>query len=161
MSPDEWMKKILSSEDSGVNMPIADPVIEIAMTMFTSLMALALQIDKLSEEEKMQKATGAAISKSIDLTPILPSYKTCTISLQDGKPNLYADNGVVQLNRELSNAEINKIQQTLGSTMMNDDEKRRSIASVINSAVVTLQMSQNYQNNLENQQGRQESVQLK
>ena len=56
MSPDEWMKKILSSEDSGVNMPIADPVIEMAMTMFTSLMALALQIDKSSEEEKMQKA---------------------------------------------------------------------------------------------------------
>lgn len=161
MSPDEWMKKILSSEDSGVNMPIADPVIEMAMTMFTSLMALALQIDNSSEEEKMQKATAAAVSKSIDLTPILPSYKTCTISLQDGKPNLYADNGVVQLNRELSNAEINKIQQTLGSTMMNDDEKRRSIASVINSAVVTLQMSQNYQNNLEIQQGRQESVQLK
>lgn len=161
MSPDEWMKKILSSEDSGVNMPIADPVIEMAMTMFTSLMALALQIDNSSEEEKMQKATAAAVSKSIDLTPILPSYKPCTISLQDGKPNLYADNGVVQLNRELSNAEINKIQQTLGSTMMNDDEKRRSIASVINSAVVTLQMSQNYQNNLEIQQGRQESVQLK
>ena len=160
MSPDEW-KKILSSEDSGVNMPIADPVIEMAMTMFTSLMALALQIDKSSEEEKMQKATDAAVSKSIDLTPILPFYKTCTISLHDGKPNLYADNGVVQLNRELSNAEINKIQQTLGSTMMNDDEKRRSIASVINSAVVTLQMSQNYQKNLENQQGRQESVQLK
>ena len=66
----------------------------------------------------MQKATAAAVSKSIDLTPILPSYKTCTISLQDGKPNLYADNGVVQLNRELSNAEINKIQQTLGSTMI-------------------------------------------
>ena len=161
MSPDEWMKKILSSEDSGVNMPIADPVIEMAMTMFTSLMALALQIDNSSEEEKMQKATAAAVSKSIDLTPILPSYKTCTISQQDGKPNLYADNGVVQLNRELSNAEITKIQQTLGSTMMNDDEKQRSIASVINSAVVTLQMSQNYQNNLENQQGRQESVQLK
>ena len=161
MSPDEWMKKILSSEDSGVNMPIADPVIEMAMTMFTSLMALALQIDNSSEEEKMQKATAAAVSKSIDLTPILPSYKTCTISLHDGTPNLYADNGVVQLNRELSNAEINKIQQTLGSTMMNDDEKRRSIASVINSAVVTLQMSQNYQNNLEIQQGRQESVQLK
>lgn len=86
MSPDEWMKKILSSEDSGVNMPIADPVIEMAMTMFTSLMALALQIDNSSEEEKMQKATAAAVSKSIDLTPILPSYKTCTISLQMVNP---------------------------------------------------------------------------
>lgn len=161
MSPDDWMKKILSSEDSGINMPIGDPVIEMAMTMFTSLMTLALQIDNSTEEEKMQKATDAAVSKSIDLTPILPSYKTCTISLQDGKPILYADNGVVQLNRELSNAEITKIQQTLSSTTMNDDEKRRSIASVINSAVVTLQMSQNYQNNLENQQGKQESVQLK
>ena len=37
MSPDEWMKKILSSEDSGMSMnPNGDPVIEMAMTLFTS-----------------------------------------------------------------------------------------------------------------------------
>ena len=68
------MKKLLSSEDSGVSMPLGDPVIELMMTMFTSLMALALQIDNKSEEEKMQKATEAAITKSIDLTSLHPSY---------------------------------------------------------------------------------------
>jgi hypothetical protein len=69
------MKKLLSSEDSGVNMPLGDPVIELMMTMFTSLMALALQIDNKSEEDKMQKATEAAVTKSIDLTSLLPSYR--------------------------------------------------------------------------------------
>ena len=69
MSPDDWMKKLLSSEDSGVGLGnSADPIMEMAMTMFTSLMALAVQIDNKSEEQKMQAATDAAISKSVDLT---------------------------------------------------------------------------------------------
>jgi putative hemagglutinin len=61
-SPEAWMKKLLSSEDSGVKMPGEDPVIEMAMTMFTSLMALALQIDNKSEEEKMQTVTDSVVS---------------------------------------------------------------------------------------------------
>ena len=44
-TPEDWMKKLLSSEDSGVNMAQGDPIIEMAITMFTSLMAMAIQID--------------------------------------------------------------------------------------------------------------------
>lgn len=95
-NPEDWMKKLLSSEDSGVSMPLGDPVIELMMTMFTSLMALALQIDNKSEEEKMQKATEVAITKSIDLTSLLPSYRVCSIILQSNKPFLQVDNGSVQ-----------------------------------------------------------------
>ena len=55
-SPEDWMKKLLSSEDSGVGMSgCNDPVMEMAMTAFTSLMVLAVQIDSKNEEEqKMQ-----------------------------------------------------------------------------------------------------------
>ena len=31
------MKKLLSSEDSGVQLPLNDPVMDMAITMFTSL----------------------------------------------------------------------------------------------------------------------------
>ena len=161
VQPEDWMKKLLSSEDSGVGMSVGDPVVELMMTMFTSLMTLALQIDNKSEEEKMQKATDAAISKSIDLTSLLPSYKTCSIILQDNKPFLQVDNGSVKFSRELTNAEITKIRQTLGNNTISDDEKRRSIASIITSAVVTRQVSQNYNNSIEAQAERQETIQIR
>ena len=160
-TPEDWMKKLLSSEDSSVNMPLGDPVIELMMTMFTSLMALALQIDNKSEEEKMQKATDAAITKSIDLTSLLPSYRICSITLQDNKPYLQVDNGSLRFSRELTNAEIAKIQQTLGNTALSEEEKQRSIATIINSAVVSRQVSQNYENGIGAQSERQETIQIR
>ena len=56
-----------------------------AMTMFTSLMALALQIDNSSEEEKMQKATAAAVSKSCLLytSKVIPIMNKVRNELQD------------------------------------------------------------------------------
>ena len=160
-SPEDWMKKLLSSEDSGVKMPGDDPVIEMAMTMFTSLMALALQIDNKSEEEKMQTVTDSVVSKSIDLSSLLPSYKACSVNIQDGKPYLHVDNGTVQFTRELTQAEMTKLQQTLGNANLSDDDKRRGVASIIQAATVSQQMSQNYQKGVDNQQDRQESVQIK
>jgi hypothetical protein len=38
-------------------------------------MALAVQIDNKSEEEKMQAITDAAVNKRIDLTALLPNLK--------------------------------------------------------------------------------------
>ena len=162
MSPDAWMKKLLSSEDSGVGIGNAtDPVIEMAMTMFTSLMALAVQIDNKSQDEKMQAATDAAVGKSIDLRTLLPNLKTCNIMLNNGKPLLQVDNGTVSFTHELTNAELTRIQQALGNANMNDSEKQRTIASVINGIVVSQQMSQNYQQGVDAQQSQQEAVQRK
>ena len=44
---------------------------------------------------------------------------------------------------------------------VSDDEKQRTIASVINGIVVSQQMSQNYQQGVETQQNQQEAVQRK
>lgn len=160
-SPEDWMKKLLSSEDSGVSMPSGDPIIDMAVTMFSSLMVLALQIDNKSKEEKMQQVTDAVVSKTIDLSSLLPSYKTCSINIQDGKPALHVDNGTIQFTRELTNAELAKLRQTLSNASLSDDDKRRGVASIIQAAVVSQQMSQNYQKGMDNQQDRQESVQIK
>ena len=162
MSPDDWMKKLLSSEDSGVGLShSADPIKEIAMTMFTSLMALAVQIDNKSEEQKMQAATDAAISKSVDLTSMLPHLKECRIMLNDGNPLLQVNNGTVNFTQALTNAELTRIQQALGNANLSDSEKQRTIASVINGIIVSQQMSQNYQQGVEAQQSHQEAVQRK
>jgi hypothetical protein len=47
LSADDWMKKLLSSEDSGASLGGygQDPVMEMVMTLFTSLAALAMKID--------------------------------------------------------------------------------------------------------------------
>ena len=162
MSPDDWMKKLLSSEDSGVGLShSADPIMEMAMTMFTSLMALAIQIDSKSEEQKMQAATDAAISKSVGLTSMLPHLKECRVVLNDGNPLLQVNNGTVNFTHELTNAELTRIQQALGNGNLSDAEKQRTIASVINGIIVSQQMSQNYQQGVEAQQSQQEAVQRK
>ena len=135
MSPDDWMKKLLSSEDSGVG--------------------------NKSEEQKMQAATDAAISKTVDLTSMFPNLKECSIMLNDGKPLLQVNNGIVNFSHELTNAEMTRIQQALGNANLSDAEKQRTIASVINGIVVSQQMSQNYQQGVETQQNQQEAVQRK
>ena len=162
MSPDDWMKKLLSSEDSGVGFGnSAEPIMEMAITMFTSLMALAVQIDNKSEEQKMQAATDAAVCKTVDLSSLLPNLKECRIMLNDGKPILQVNNGTVNFSHELTNAEMTRIQQALGNANLSDAEKQRTIASVINGIVVSQQMSQNYQQGVETQQSQLEAVQRK
>ena len=70
LSPDEWMKKLLSSEDSGVGLSgCNDPVVEMAVTAFASLMLLAVQIDGRSEQEQKAAVSAAADRRRIDLKP--------------------------------------------------------------------------------------------
>ena len=109
----------------------------------------------------MQTVTDSVVSKSIDLSSVLPSYKACSVNIQDGKPYLHVDNGTVQFARELTQAEMTKLQQTLGNANLSDEDKRRGVASIIQAATVSQQMSQNYQKGADNQQDRQESVQIK
>ena len=159
MSPDDWMKKLLSSEDSGVGLASsADPVMEIAMTMFASLMALAVQIDNKPEEQRMQAATDAAVSQSVDLTSLLPKLKECRVLLNDGNPLLQVNNSIVSFSHELTHAEISRIQNVLENASLSDAEKQRTIASVVNGIVVSQQLSQNYQQGMEAQQGKQENL---
>ena len=52
LSPDDWMKKLLSSEDASTGLSSADPIMGLVTTMYSSLLALAVQIDNKSEEEQ-------------------------------------------------------------------------------------------------------------
>lgn len=155
LSPDDWMKKILSSEDSGEHMTMGDPIVEMAMTLFTSLMALAVQIDNKSENEKMQAATDAALNRRIELSSLLPGMKESALVLkEDGKTILEINNGKQQLLHELTPSELNRLSQVLNNSELSDDVKRQRLSGIVNSIVVAGQVTQNYeqqQNQSENQ----------
>lgn len=153
LSPEDWMKKLLSSEDSGVGMSSGDPIMELITTLFTSLMALAVQIDGKSEEEKMQAATDSAIKKQVDLSTLMPSLKECSLNIQEnGKALLQMNDGKNSYNHELSTGEMNRLQSTLGDSGLSDVEKQQRIAGMMNNALLTQQASRNYEQNANQQE---------
>ncbi len=145
-TPEDWMKKLLSSEDSGVNMAQGDPITEMAITMFTSLMALAIQIDGKSEQEKMQAATDAALTKRIDLSSLMPNMKSSALTIGDnGSATLEINNGKNVMHHELSNGELSRLSSVLNATDLSDDVKKQKIARMVGSIFASHQVSQNYE----------------
>ena len=136
LEPEDWMKKLLSSEDSGVNMTSADPIMDMVVAMFTSLMALAAQIDGKSRQDQLQLASDTAQSGQIDLRPLFPSLKACRLALQDGRnPLLITDS----FTHELTNAEMQRLSMALG----NKSEAR--VKAVLSNIITQEQMSRNFE----------------
>lgn len=153
MTPDGWMKKLLSSEDSGVSLPSNDPVMEMAVTMFTSLMALAVQIDGKDREEAMALATDAAVNRQIDLSSLTPGLKACTLNIREGQnPVLSITDDKSTFNHELTNAEMTRLSAALNDASLSDEAKQGRIAGIINNIVVANQMSQNFDRQMGNDQ---------
>lgn len=153
MTPDGWMKKLLSSEDSSVNLPSNDPVMEMAITMFTSLMALAVQIDGKDREEAMTLATDAAVNRQIDLSSLTPGLKACNLAIREGQnPILSITDDRGSFNHELTNAEMTRLSASLNDANLGNEAKQGRIAGIINNIVVANQMSQNFDRQMGNDQ---------
>jgi len=161
LSPDEWMKKLLSSEDSGARIGYGtDPIVEMAITMFTSLMALAMQID--SKEEQMKMATEAALGKRIDLSALLPACKECVLVVQDGgRPILHIDNGSGRFSHELTASEMNRLSLVLSATGTTAEQKRSQVAAIVGSIVLSGQVARNYEQGMEQHNGQGENLQMR
>lgn len=160
MSPDAWMKKLLSSEDSGVGLPVgSDPILEMAMTAFSSLMILAVKIDNKEAEEQKAAISQSVSERSVDLTSLVSGMKTCSLSIGDnGRAILTADNGNVKVSRELTSAELSRLSATLNNQGLNEETKRLRVAGMVNSIVISQQASQNFEQGMQEQQGRNESM---
>lgn len=160
LSPDAWMKKLLSSEDASVGLSGSnDPILEMAMTTFSSLMLLAVQIDGKTEQEQNAAISEAADQKRIDLTSLVQGMKSCALVMtENGKAVLQADNGSVQINRELTSAELSRLSATLGNESLSDETKRMRVAGMVSGIVLSQQASQNFEQGMAEQQGRQEGI---
>lgn len=160
MSPDAWMKKLLSSEDSGVGLPVdSDPILEMATTAFSSLMILAVKIDNKEAEEQKAAISQSVSEQSVDLTSLVSGMKMCSLSIGDnGRAILTADNGNVKVSRELTSAELSRLSATLNDQGLSEETKRLRVAGMVNSIVISQQASQNFEQGMQEQQGRNESM---
>ena len=158
--PDACMKKLLSSEDSGVGLPVGgDPILEMAMTAFSSLMMLAVQIDNKEAEEQKAVISQAVNDRAVDLTPLVSGMKTCSLSIGDnGQAILTADNGNVKMSRELTSAELSRLSATLNNDNLSEEAKRLRVAGMVNGIVLSQQASQNFEQGMQEQQGRSENM---
>lgn len=160
MKPDEWMRKLLSSEDSGVGISGSnDPIVDFIVQAFSLLMMLAVNIDRKSEEDQRERISEMAFLRNIDLKPFLPSMKQCSLTLADNNRFvLDADNGTVQVHRSLTDDEMRRLSVTLGNPALNDEAKKLRIAGMVNSIVASEQASQNFEQGMEQQQSRDVSM---
>ena len=162
LSTEAWMKKLLSSEDSGVGVTGGDPIVEMAMNAYTSLMLLAVQIDGKSEEERKALVSEYADRKQADLTALVPGMKSCTVETgADGKTVLHADNGITTVRHELTSAEMNRLSLVLSDSNLTDEVKRMRVAGLVNGIVLSRQAAQNYEQGMNEGQTQVESLQRK
>ena len=162
LSSDDWMKKLLSSEDASTGLSSADPIMRMVTTMYGSLLALAVQIDNKSEEEQKAQISEAVSKRQVDLKTLLPTMKECVLSVgENGKAVLQADNGTTKVARELTNAEFSRLSQVLGDTNLSNEAKKMRIAGMVSTIVLTQQASQNYEQVMEQQEGQSQSIQRK
>ncbi|MDO4932009.1 MAG: glucosaminidase domain-containing protein [Prevotellaceae bacterium] len=161
-SSEDWMKKLLSSEDSGVGISgTNDPILDMAMTTFMSLMMLAAQIDSKDEERQKGLISAMAANRSVDLTPLIPGMRQCTLSVgENGRTVLQADNGTVKINRELTSPEMNRLSLVLGQENLSEESKRMKIAGMVTGIIATQQASQNFEQGME-AESQQQSLQRK
>lgn len=138
------MKKILSSEDSGVGISgTNDPILDMAMTTFMSLMMLAAQIDSNDEERQKGLISAMAANRLVDLTSLVPGMRQCTITVgENGKTVLHAESGTVKIDRELTSSEMNRLSLILGNANLSEESKRTKIAGMVTGIVATQQASQ-------------------
>lgn len=163
LSPEEWMKKLLSSEDSGIGMGGygQDPVMEMAMTLFTSLMALAVQIDNRTEGEQMAAATAAATDRRIDLTPLVKGMRECTLMVKEGEtPTLSVDTGTNRFSAQLTAADMNRLNLVLSDSTLTDEEKKERISGIVGNIVLNAQLSQDYRQGM-SQQSQSENISIR
>lgn len=154
LSAEDWMKKLLSSEDSDAALGGygQDPVMELVMTLFTSLMALAVEIDNKTGEEQMAAATDAAVNRQIDLKTLVPSLRECTLVVRDhDKPLLQMDDGTNRYSYELTTANMNRMNLVLSDKTTDNEEKKQRLSAIIGHIMIGAQMTQNYQQGMAGQ----------
>ena len=159
-SPEEWMKKLLSSEDSGVGLSgTNDPIMDMVVKAFSSLMMLAVVIDNKNEEEQKEAISEMAGSRKVELTSLLPHMKSCALVIgENNKAVLQADNGIVQVSRELSTVELSRLSATLNNPGLTEESKRMRVAGMVNAIVLSQQASQNFEQGMSEQQGQNEQI---
>lgn len=155
LSAEDWTKKLLASEDAGLGLGLGGNggLLEMAFTLFSTLIALATQVDGKTAEDKMQMATDAVLNRQIDLSSMTPTLKSSALHvLENGKMILQTNSGSGLMNHELTPSELTALSNILNSDL-NEADKKQRIGNLVGGIAINQQASVNYEKiAVENQQ---------
>lgn len=114
----------------------------------------------LRDLERQKAEVSAAIdSGRIDLKSLLPGMKSCTLTInENGKAVLHADNGNMQMSRELSSAELSRLSATLNNRSLSEETKRMRVSGLLNTVILSETASRNFEMGMEQLQGQTEGL---
>jgi len=85
--------------------------------------------------------------------------KSCALVIgENNKAVLQADNGIVQVSRELSTVELSRLSATLNNPELSEESKRMRVAGMVNTIVLSQQASQNFEQGMSEQQNQNEQI---
>ena len=85
--------------------------------------------------------------------------KSCALVIgENNKAVLQADNGTVQVSRELSTVELSRLSATLNNPGLSEESKRMRVAGMVNAIVLSQQASQNFEQGMSEQQSQNEQI---
>lgn len=166
-SPDDWMNRLMSSDDAALGYGLTGSngndggLLDSIMKMFMTMLMLTMQMENRTQEEKVQMVTDALVNKRIDLSGFTPNLQSSALTIkQDGTAVLTTDDGKQQYSHELTTAEQTHLSQILNSDADNATKQQR-IGTMVYTITFAQQASQNYEQIATQQQSQEQTIQRK
>jgi len=166
-SPDDWMSRLMSSDDAALGYGQTGSngndrgLLDSIMKMFMTMLMLTMQMENKTQEEKVQMVTDALVNKRIDLSGFTPNLQSSALTIkQDGTAVLTTDDGKQQYSHELTTAEQTRLSQILNSDADNATKQQR-IGTMVYTITFAQQASQNYEQIATQQQSQEQTIQRK
>lgn len=166
-SPDDWMNRLMSSDDAALEYGLSGSngndggLLDSIMKMFMTMLMLTMQMENKTQEEKVQMVTDALVNKRIDLSGFTPNLQSSALTIkQDGTAVLTTDDGKQQYSHELTTAEQTRLSQILNSNADNATKQQR-IGTMVYTITFAQQASQNYEQIATQQQSQEQTIQRK
>lgn len=166
-SPDDWMNRLMSSDDAALGYGLTGGngndggLLDSIMKMFMTMLMLTMQMENKTQEEKVQMVTDALVNKRIDLSGFTPNLQSSALTIkQDGTAVLATDDGKQQYSHELTTAEQTRLSQILNSDADNATKQQR-IGTMVYTITFAQQASQNYEQIATQQQSQEQTIQRK
>jgi murein DD-endopeptidase MepM/ murein hydrolase activator NlpD len=166
-SPDDWMNRLMSSDDAALEYGQTGSngndggLLDSIMKMFMTMLMLTMQMENRTQEEKVQMVTDALVNRRIDLSGFTPNLQSSALTIkQDGTAVLATDDGKQQYSHELTTAEQTRLSQILNSDADNATKQQR-IGTMVYTITFAQQASQNYEQIATQQQSQEQTIQRK
>lgn len=160
-SPENWLNKLMTSEDAAIGMDSGHGLLGSLMQMLMTMLMLTMKMEGKSRDEKMAAINEAVTQKRIDLSSMTPNLKSASLTVTEGgKAVLITHDGKKEYRHELTAEE----QQRLNTILNNDGDdaaRRQKIGSFVNAVKFSQQASENYEQIASERQSQEQSLQRK